>query len=228
MEKVFVSVFGKTKKELLAMIEISRDFTNNFELRFDLCGDWKFTEKNLRDLFPPNARVIFTDRENNPPPDKGELEGVLNFGKNFELIDYDLKNLSPDLAYDKLLSKSGLDFLISAHLFDKFSREKTASTIKQIQDELPLLAGESGSEVVTNLPKYKLAVNLDTWQDLEDFINLSKNLDQEKWILAGMGEFGKISRGILAKNGFYTFASVKNHEVAPGQIDLETLKTLLS
>ena len=222
MEKVFVSVFGKTKKELLAMIEISRDFTNNFELRFDLCGDWKFTEKNLRDLFPPNARVIFTDRENSSPPDED------NFFAGFELIDFDLKNLSPDLAYDKLLSKSGLDFLISAHLFDKFSREKTVSTIKQIQDELPLLAGEGGGEVVANLPKYKLAVNLDTWQDLEEFIKLSKNLDQEKWILAGMGEFGKISRGILAKNGFYTFASVKNHEVASGQIDLETLKNLLS
>lgn len=208
--KVFVSVFGKTKNELLTMIKNSRDLTNNFELRFDLCGDWKFTEKNLRELFPKDAQVIFTNRSNDLPLEKG---GRGDFFAGFELIDFDLNSPHPNLLLEGEENKEN-NFLISAHIFEKFSREKTEETINKL---LQITA-----------KFHKLAVNLDSAEDLFTFYNLIKKLDHKKWILAGMGEFGKISRVIFEKEGFYTFAGVKNHEVAPGQIDLETLKTLLS
>ena len=195
MKKVFVTVFGKTKKELLEMIKISRDFTKNFELRFDLCGSWKFDEKNLRALFPQKSQVIFTNRGD---------ENFAGFA-NFELIDSDLDQTSPKLTADKTL--------LSCHLFGEFSREKTAQTIEKLQKNPAKF--------------YKLAVNLENFDDLCEFYNLSKNLDQKKWILAGMGDMGKISRGIFAKEGFWTFAGIKNKEVATGQIDLETLYNLI-
>ncbi len=213
MHRIFVSIFGETKNELLAMIENSRNFTNNFELRFDLCGDWKFKEKNLRKIFPKNATIIFTDKMSDSADEKRLRNSLISREKNnFELIDFDLKNLSPDLVRDKNMFE--LDFLISAHLFEKFSREKTKETINKLL-QIPAKF-------------YKLAVNLDTWEDLQEFISLSKNLEQGKWILAGMGKFGKISRVIFAKLGFATFAGIKNREVASGQIDIETLNNLLS
>ena len=66
----------------------------------------------------------------------------------------------------------------------------------------------------------KIAANVDTMDDGIDFYQTTKHLDPQKWLLMGMGKYGKIYRGM--------FACVPLKSVVPGQIDFITLKTLFA
>ncbi len=199
MKNIFLTTFGQTKNDLQTMLKNSRNLTDSFELRFDLCGDWKNKEKSLREIFPANSQVIFTNRDKLSDPAKFLPEN------DFELIDLDLNNL----AWQPKLKIPAEKLVLSAHLFDEFSAEKTQETIELLQQ---------------NPAKFhKLAVWLDTEADWENLQKITANLPPERWILAGMGAQGTKARLFFAEKGFGTFACLPDQAVVDGQIDLATI-----
>lgn len=200
---IFVPVFGATESDLMTMIRSAAIYTPYLELRLDLCGSFVFDpDTDLRKLFPAHCTVLYTYRSEKKPA------GNIAPHNGFELINVDLENISTMSAIpaDKMM--------LSCHHYGELLADEIQSTI---------------DTMLTHKAKYyKIAVTIDTHAELLTFIEITQNLDKEKWILMGMGKMGEISRILLAGSGFGTFACIGEHTVASGQIDIESLTTILN
>lgn len=199
---IFVPVFGKTKHDLTTMITQVSHHTNAFELRADLCGDFMFQSPSLRSLFPKNAIVLFTYR-----PESNPQQIDPHITHEYELINTDIEDINHHNTYDPTKS------VLAYHQFEPFD----VTTIDTIISEL------------TQYPAayYKIALMLETPEDLKAFFEKTKALPHTQWILMGMGKMGKISRALFASLGFSTFACLPGQSVAPGQIEIDILNKIL-
>jgi 3-phosphoshikimate 1-carboxyvinyltransferase len=203
---LFVAVFGKTKQELITLIQKTAQSTNTFELRTDLCGAFILDPKiQIKDLFPTNTTVLLTHRPSTQQESHAQIKQLAD---QCQLINLDLEDANKNTQINPQKT------VLAHHRFNAFSKKEITQTIDQLQ-QFPAAY-------------YKMAIYLETHQDLLDFMHLIKELPKHKWILMGMGPMGKISRIICASMGFATFACIPGKSVAPGQIEIDTLQKILN
>lgn len=199
MTLIFTPVFGTTKAELSTMIRSATAHTNALEFRADLSLPLVQSGVKLRkSLFPEGATVLLTNRSNHPIPEEEQAE--------FELLNVDTE----DLSHSKIDPQKTV---LAHHAFEPMSAEELQKTIQTMQ-KYPAAY-------------YKIAAQTNTEDDLRTLIAEAFHLPRDRWLLMGMGPLGPVSRVAFSGLGFGTFACVSGGGVAPGQIEISTLTSLL-
>lgn len=200
--KICAPVIGKNLEEFLKNLDQVQEVSDMVELRVDKIKN--LSEKNLTLIRKKTKKeAIFTSRQ------KEVILKALNLG--FDYVDIDLSLIS------KLnLSKRDKNkIILSFHDFEKTPNIQDLTTM------------------VSRMRKYnveilKIAVMVNNNQDVKNLLHvlLNKKKD-EKMIMVGMGEKGKIIRILGPLLGsFLTFASTSFGKTAQGQINIAKLKKI--
>jgi len=200
--KICTPVMGKTLEEFLKNLDQVQEVSEMVELRVD-----KIKNLSKKDLILIRKRtkkeVIFTSRQ------REIILKALNLGFNY--VDVELSLIS-----ELNLPKRGKNkIILSFHDFEK---------TPNIQDLTTIVSRMRKCNV--GISKIATVVNND--QDIKNLllILLNKKKD-EKIIVVGMGEKGKITRILGPLLGsFLTFASTPFGKTAQGQINITKLKKI--
>ncbi len=205
--KICTPVIGKTLREFLKNLEKIQEVSEMVELRVD--GIKNLNEAELRIIKEKIIKeAIFTSRK------KEIILKALNLG--FDYIDVELETLEKEPAFAKATAGKGkTKIILSFHDFEKTPGVKKLTSIINHMREC-------------NVEVLKIATMINDDQDVKNLFKLlidrKKN---EKMIVVGMGEKGKITRILGPLLGsFLTFASTQYGETAPGQIDIMKLKKI--
>ena len=195
-------VMGKTLKEFLRNFDQVQEISDMLELRVDKIKD--LSEQDLQLIRKKTIKeAIFTCRR------KEIILKALDLG--FDYVDVELSLIS-----NLDLSKRGkTKIILSFHDFEKTPNiKKLTSTVNCMRK--------------CNVEVLKIATMINDDQDIKNLfqILLNKKKD-EKMIVVGMGEKGKITRVLGPLIGsFLTFASTQFGKTASGQIDIKKMQNI--
>lgn len=200
--KICAPVIGKTLKEFLKNLDQVQEVSDMVELRADKIKN--LSEKDLQLIRRKTKKeAIFTCRE------KEIILKVLDLG--FDYVDIGLSLIS-NLDLPK---KRKTKIILSFHDF-----KKTPSLIllKKIKKEMKQFQPDV----------MKFATMIDSDVDIKNLLRLLLSKDNnEKMIVIGMGEKGKITRILGPLLGsFLTYASTSFGKSAPGQLEVAELKKI--
>ena len=200
--KICTPVIGNTLKEFLTNLDKVQEVSEMIELRVDNIES--LSKKDLLLIRKKTIKeAIFTSQK------KEIILNALNLG--FDYVDIDI-SLATNID---LIKNMTTKIIISFHDF-----KKTPSLIllKKIKKRI--------IQIKPDVMKFATMVNSD--KDIINLLNLllSKN-NNEKLIVVGMGQKGKITR-ILGPilGSFLTFASTSFGKSAPGQLKISELKKI--
>ena len=202
---IAVPIVASTTKEAIKDIEKSKD-ADLIELRLDLIKD--INENKLKKLLSNKRKKIVTDRKKRLNLIKKAIE------LNADFIDLGL-SIGEKTIKEIIKKKKKTKIIVSFHNFKKTSKKEVTKKYNQIKKLNPDII-----KIVT------FANSIDDNKIIFDLIKKAKK-DNKKIIALCMGEKGEISRILSPLLGSYlTFASLKKgKESAPGQIDINTLKS---
>ena len=212
--KIAIPIFQETCKDV---IEVARDCIDKgadiLEFRIDGLKDPDINEiKNT--IQEINFPTIATNRINT---EGGSFRGTEEERFNIlyeccDLADYVDIELQSDDEYINKIHETGVKTIVSYHDFEKTPDLNEILYIVEKEHEMGDIAK------VAFMP-----------QDLEDTLTILAVLSHcEDTIAISMGDLGSYTRVIAAKfNAPFTFAVV-NDNTAPGQIDIDTMKSLMN
>jgi 3-dehydroquinate dehydratase-1 len=147
--------------------------------------------------------------------EKARLELYQHWLPLCDLIDVELRNLSRFSGLVEQAESAGKGVIISFHDF-----EKTPS-LEELQEKLDRCR-------LKKTQFFKVASNVARWSDVETLIQLLQQNPESRIASMGMGEFGKLSRLVLARLGSCLVYGSVGESVAPGQWPVKELARLLS
>jgi 3-dehydroquinate dehydratase I len=132
-----------------------------------------------------------------------------------DLIDVELRSLSRFSSLVEQAESADKAVIISFHDF-----ERTPS-LEELQEKLDRCHLKKNQI-------FKVASNVARWSDVETLIQLVQQNPESRIAAMGMGEFGKLSRLVLARLGSCLVYGSVRQAVAPGQWPVNELARLLS
>jgi 3-dehydroquinate dehydratase-1 len=132
-----------------------------------------------------------------------------------DLLDVELRSLNRFSGLVQQAESAGKGVIISFHDF-----EKTPS-LEELQEKL------DGCRLKKS-QIFKVATKVARWSDVETLIQLLQRNPESRIAAMGMGEFGKLSRLVLARLGSCLAYGSLGEAVAPGQWPVAELARLLS
>jgi 3-dehydroquinate dehydratase-1 len=151
----------------------------------------------------------------NALPEKTRLELYQRWLPLCDLIDVELRSLNRFSGLVELAESVGKGVIISFHDF-----EKTPS-LEELQEKVDRCRLKKNQI-------FKVASNVSQWADVETLIRLLQQNPQLRIAAMGMGQFGKLSRLVLARLGSCLVYGSVGEAVAPGQWPVNELARLLS
>jgi 3-dehydroquinate dehydratase I len=188
------------------------------ELRIDLlyrtCME---LESHVGKLPCPKIATVRDPNEGgaNALPEKTRLELYQRWLPLCDLIDVELRSLNRFSGLVELAESVGKGVIISFHDF-----EKTPS-LEELQEKVDRCRLKKNQI-------FKVASNVSQWADVETLIRLLQQNPQLRIAAMGMGQFGKLSRLVLARLGSCLVYGSVGEAVAPGQWPVNELARLLS
>jgi 3-dehydroquinate dehydratase I len=132
-----------------------------------------------------------------------------------DLIDVELRNLDRFSDLVEQAESGGKSVIISFHDFDK------TPSLEDLQEKLDRCR-------LKKTQIFKVASKVARWSDVETLIQLLQQNPESRIAAMGMGEFGKLSRLVLARLGSCLVYGSLGEAVAPGQWPVKELARLLS
>jgi 3-dehydroquinate dehydratase-1 len=151
----------------------------------------------------------------NALPEKERLELYQRWLPLCDLIDVEFRNLGRFSSLVEQADFAGKGVIISFHDF-----EKTPS-LEELQEKLDRCR-------LKETQIFKVASKVARWSDVETLIQLLQRNPESRIAAMGMGEFGKLSRLVLARLGSCLVYGSVGEAVAPGQWPVKELARLLS
>jgi 3-dehydroquinate dehydratase I len=188
------------------------------ELRIDLLYRTSMElESHVRKLPCPKIATVRDPIEGgaNALPEKTRLELYQRWLPLCDLIDVELRSLSRFSGLVELAESAGKGVIISFHDF-----EKTPS-LEELQEKVDRCRLKKNQI-------FKVASNVAQWAEVETLIRLLQQNPQLRIAAMGMGQFGKLSRLVLARLGSCLVYGSVGEAVAPGQWPVNELARLLS
>lgn len=209
-------VTGKKLNEFLINLKNVQTHADCIEIRVDYILD--FSKKMIATLKKQMTKpCIFTCRKKQEGgffqgTETQRMEIVMEAIKqNFEYVDIELSSIKNV----QIPKKSKTKIICSYHNFLKTpSQETLESIINQMHTH--------------RIDIIKIATFVHTNKDIKTLLHILINKNEDdKMIVIGMGEKGKITRVINPLLGSYlTFASNKNSQSAPGQINVQSMRQI--
>jgi 3-dehydroquinate dehydratase-1 len=131
-----------------------------------------------------------------------------------DLIDIELGSLPRFSDLVQEAESAGKGVIVSFHDFVK------TPSLEELQEKLD--RSRPGKSRI-----FKVATNVAQWSDVETLINLVQRNPESRVAAMGMGEFGKLSRLVLARLGSCLVYGSVGEAVAPGQWPITELARLL-
>lgn len=209
-------VTASTYAEFLSNLENVQKISEYVELRVDAISD--FTEKNIEELKTKSTKnIIFTCRSKN--------EGGSFAGTEKERIAILQKAIDTGFDY--------VDIELATIKEHKFNRNGKTKIIVSHHDFQETPKYWKLTAVMNEMAKHrpdvvKIATTVKSDDDNQTLFRLLVDRPgEEEWIIIGMGEKGKITR-IMAPilGSMLTFASTQYGSSAPGQIDIDEMKSM--
>ena len=200
--KICTPVIGKTLKEFLENLDQVQEVSDMVELKVD-----KIKNLSKKDLIlirkKTKKETIFTSRQ------KKIILQAIDLG--FDYVDVKL-SLIPKLNLSK---RNKNKIILSFHDFKKTPKIKKLTSIINHMREY-------------KMGVIKIATLVNNDQSIRNLMRILLNKRKnEKMIIVGMGEKGKITRILGPLFGsFLTFASTQFGSSAPGQIEIMKLKKI--
>jgi 3-dehydroquinate dehydratase I len=188
------------------------------ELRIDLLYRTSVElESYVGNLPCPKIATVRDPNEGgaNALPEKTRLELYQRWLPLCDLIDVELRSLSRFSGLVERAEAAGKGVIISFHDF-----EKTPS-LEELQEKVDRCRLKKNQI-------FKVASNVARWADVETLIRLLEQNPQSRIAAMGMGQFGKLSRLVLARLGSCLVYGSVGEAVAPGQWPVNQLARLLS
>jgi 3-dehydroquinate dehydratase-1 len=132
-----------------------------------------------------------------------------------DLLDLELRNLSRFSGLLQRAEATGKEVILSFH---DFMKTPSLEELQRMLDRCP--------PAKTQI--FKVATNVSRWSDVETLIRLVERNPELRIAAMGMGEFGKLSRLVLARLGSCLVYGSIEATVAPGQWPVKDLAQLLS
>ena len=151
----------------------------------------------------------------NALPGKTRLELYQRWLPLCDLIDVELRNLDRFSDLVEQAESGGKSVIISFHDFDK------TPSLEDLQEKLDRCR-------LKKTQIFKVASKVARWSDVETLIQLLQQNPESRIAAMGMGEFGKLSRLVLARLGSCLVYGSLGEAVAPGQWPVKELARLLS
>jgi len=216
------------KPAIVAVIASLRDFDEISNLRathFDLCElriDLLYNASaDLEALvgkvpFPKIATVRDPDEGGaNAIPEIARLELFEHWLPLCDLVDVELRSLNRFSGLVRHAESTGKGVIVSFHDFAK------TPPLEELQEMLDRCRPAKAQI-------FKVATNVARWSDVETLIHLIERNPESRIAAMGMGEFGKLSRLVLARLGSCLVYGSIGAAVAPGQWPVTELARLLS
>jgi 3-dehydroquinate dehydratase I len=213
---------------IVAVIASLRDFEEILDLPpalFDLCElRIDLLYRAAADLEALAGKVPFpkiaTVRDPNEGganaiPEKARLELFERWLPLCDLIDVELRGLSRFSDLVQRAASTGKGVIVSFHDFVK------TPSLEELQEMLDRCRP-------TKTQIFKVATKVAQWSDVETLIHLVQRNPEIQIAAMGMGEFGKLSRLVLARLGSCLAYGSVGEAVAPGQWPVTELARLLS
>jgi len=151
----------------------------------------------------------------NALPEKTRLELYQRWLPLCDLIDVELRSLSRFSGLIEQAESAGKGVIISFHDFKK------TPSLEELQEKLDRCR-------LKKTQIFKVASNVSRWLDVETLIQLLQQNPESRIAAMGMGEFGKLSRLVLARLGSCLVYGSVGEAVAQGQWPVGELSRLLS
>jgi 3-dehydroquinate dehydratase I len=132
-----------------------------------------------------------------------------------DLIDVELRNLNRFSGLIEEAESSGKGVIVSFHDFEK---TPSLGEFQEILDRSRLKKTQI----------FKVASKVAQWSEVETLIQLLQQNPESRIAAMGMGEFGKLSRLVLARLGSHLVYGSVGEAVVPGQWPVKELARLLS
>jgi 3-dehydroquinate dehydratase I len=188
------------------------------ELRIDLLYRTSAElESHIEDVACPKIATVRDPNEGgaNALPEKTRLELYQRWLPLCDLIDVELRSLSRFSGLVEQAESAAKGVIISFHDF-----EKTPS-LEELQEKVDRCRLKKNQI-------FKVASKVAQWADVETLIRLLQQNPQLRIAAMGMGEFGKLSRLVLARLGSCLVYGSVGQAVDPGQWPVNQLARLLS
>jgi 3-dehydroquinate dehydratase I len=188
------------------------------ELRIDLLYRTSAElESHIEDVACPKIATVRDPNEGgaNALPEKTRLELYQRWLPLCDLIDVELRSLSRFSGLVEQAESAAKGVIISFHDF-----EKTPS-LEELQEKVDRCRLKKNQI-------FKVASKVAQWADVETLIRLLQQNPQLRIAAMGMGEFGKLSRLVLARLGSCLVYGSVGQAVAQGQWPVNELARLLS
>jgi len=220
MNKVCITITGKTSDEIIQKINQLSSEHDFFEIRLD--GLLDLSESVITKIFEQtsNQKTIATIRTADEGGEFSRYEDYLKliqacFSSKASFVDVELAMLNKYQQLAKLIDE--VRTIISYHNFDQTPSE---SELKQVTSDMRTISEDA---IV------KIACMAEDMSDVNRLIELQRSLPKDKAIIVAMGEHGQILRLLgLAIGAFATFASADSSPVAPGQLYYKDMNKIVS
>jgi 3-dehydroquinate dehydratase I len=213
---------------IVAVIASLRDFEEILKLppaHFDLCElriDRMYRSgADLEVLagkvpFPKIATVRDPNEGGeNAIPESRRLELFQHWLPLCDLVDVELRSLPRFSALVQQAESAGKDVIVSFHDFVK------TPSLEELEELLDRC--RPGKTQI-----FKVATNVAQWSDVETLIHLVQRNPEARIAAMGMGDFGKLSRLVLARLGSCLVYGSVGEAVVPGQWPVTELARFLS
>jgi 3-dehydroquinate dehydratase-1 len=188
------------------------------ELRIDLLHGSSRDLETLIGKIPFRKIVTVRDASEggaNELSDITRLELFERWLPRCDLLDIELRNLSRFSGLVQQAESTGKEVILSFHDFVK------TPSLEELQGML-----DRYRPAKTQI--FKVATNVCRWSDVETLISLFERNPESRIAAMGMGEFGKLSRLVLARLGSCLVYGSVGGAVVPGQWPVKELARLLS
>jgi len=216
------------KSAIVAVIASLRDFDEVSSLpvtRFDLCelriDLLSALSADLEALIGkvPGPKIVTVRDPNeggaNAIPEMTRLELFQRWLPFCDLVDVELGNLNRFSGLVEQAESAGKAVIVSFHDFAK------TPSLEELQEML-----DRCRPAKTQV--FKVATRVAQWSDVETLVRLVQRNPESRVAAMGMGEFGKLSRLVLARLGSCLVYGSVGVAVAPGQWPVSELARLLS
>ncbi len=188
------------------------------ELRIDLLhGSSRDLEALIGKIPVPKIVTVRDSSEGgaNELPEIARLELFERWLPRCDLLDIELRNLSRFSDLLQEAESAGKEVILSFHDFMK------TPSLEELQGML-----DRCRPAKTQI--FKVATNVSRWPDVETLIRLVERNPESRIAAMGMGEFGKLSRLVLARLGSCLVYGSVGGAVVPGQWPVKELARMLS
>jgi 3-dehydroquinate dehydratase-1 len=216
------------KSAIVAVIASLRDFDEISSLpatRFDLCelriDLLSALSADLEALIGkvPGPKIVTVRDPNeggaNAIPEMTRLELFQRWLPFCDLVDVELGNLNRFSGLVEQAESAGKAVIVSFHDFAK------TPSLEELQEML-----DRCRPAKTQV--FKVATRVAQWSDVETLVRLVQRNSESRVAAMGMGEFGKLSRLVLARLGSCLVYGSVGEAVAPGQWPVSELARLLT